>query len=202
MRFERNNTHLRSITFTVTVGSGKRSLLAKESRRTEFFNVWRVLRLTEVLRPNTDKDMNTRLKHLWFKLWVRNPYCLCTMCSKKLNWTLWPESASILYRPSDRRLSAKLVPIFADRRCQVVSVTDPYGRILGFLDRNNVLYSDYFKFLPFMLLLLCLVFVLSSFFSFFHSFFLQNDRLCGLVVPGYRSRGPGSIPGATKFFEK
>jgi hypothetical protein len=27
-------------------------------------------------------------------------------------------------------------------------------------------------------------------------------RLCGLVVrvPGYRSRGPGSIPGATRFF--
>jgi hypothetical protein len=27
------------------------------------------------------------------------------------------------------------------------------------------------------------------------------DRLCGLVVrvPGYRSRGPGSIPGSTKF---
>jgi hypothetical protein len=29
--------------------------------------------------------------------------------------TLWPESASELYRPSDRHLSAKLVPIFADR---------------------------------------------------------------------------------------
>jgi hypothetical protein len=30
------------------------------------------------------------------------------------------------------------------------------------------------------------------------------DRLCGLVVsvPGYRSRGPGSIPGATRFPEK
>jgi hypothetical protein len=29
----------------------------------------------------------------------------------------------------------------------------------------------------------------------------QSDRLCGLVVriPGYTSRGPGSIPGATKF---
>jgi hypothetical protein len=27
-----------------------------------------------------------------------------------------PESASELYRPSDRRLSAKLVPTFADRR--------------------------------------------------------------------------------------
>jgi hypothetical protein len=30
------------------------------------------------------------------------------------------------------------------------------------------------------------------------------DRLCGLVVgaPGYRSRYPGSIPGATRFPEK
>jgi hypothetical protein len=29
-------------------------------------------------------------------------------------------------------------------------------------------------------------------------------RLCGLVVrvPGYRSRGPGSIPGTTRFSEK
>jgi hypothetical protein len=47
----------------------------------------------------------------------------------------WPESVSELYPPSDRRLSAKLVPTFADRGCHVVSVTDPYGRILGFLDR-------------------------------------------------------------------
>jgi hypothetical protein len=33
---------------------------------------------------------------------------------------------------------------------------------------------------------------------------LVPDRLCGLVVrvPGYRSRGPCSIPGATKFSEK
>jgi hypothetical protein len=29
---------------------------------------------------------------------------------------------------------------------------------------------------------------------------LQSGRPCGLVVPGYRSRGPGSILGATKFF--
>jgi hypothetical protein len=30
------------------------------------------------------------------------------------------------------------------------------------------------------------------------------DRLCGLVVrvPGYRSRGPGSIPRTTRFSEK
>jgi hypothetical protein len=35
----------------------------------------------------------------------------------------------------------KLVPTFADRGCHVVSLTVPYGRILGFLDR-----SRYFSF--------------------------------------------------------
>jgi hypothetical protein len=47
----------------------------------------------------------------------------------------WSESASELYRPSDRRFSAKLVPTFAVRGCHVISVTDPYDRIIGFLDR-------------------------------------------------------------------
>jgi hypothetical protein len=33
---------------------------------------------------------------------------------------------------------------------------------------------------------------------------IPADRLCGLVVrvPGYRSRGPGSILGTTRFSEK
>jgi hypothetical protein len=33
---------------------------------------------------------------------------------------------------------------------------------------------------------------------------IVRDRLCGLVVwvPGYRSRGQGSIPGATRFSDK
>jgi CBS-domain-containing membrane protein len=35
-------------------------------------------------------------------------------------------------------LSATLVPIFADRESHVVSVTDPYGRILGFIDRYYI----------------------------------------------------------------
>jgi hypothetical protein len=51
------------------------------------------------------------------------------------------QSASELYRPNDRRLSAKWLPIlyqiFTDKGCHVVSVTDPYGRILGFLDRSR-----------------------------------------------------------------
>jgi hypothetical protein len=54
---------------------------------------------------------------------------------KQNKQTPWSESASELYRPSDRRLSEKWLPIFADKGCHVVSVTDPYGRILGFLDR-------------------------------------------------------------------
>jgi hypothetical protein len=53
------------------------------------------------------------------------------------NYTSWPESASELYRPSDLCLLAKIVSNFADRGCRVVSVTDPYGRILGFLDRSR-----------------------------------------------------------------
>jgi hypothetical protein len=46
--------------------------------------------------------------------------------------TPWSESASELYRPSNRRLST-----FADRGSHVVSVTDSYGRILGFLDKSR-----------------------------------------------------------------
>jgi hypothetical protein len=47
--------------------------------------------------------------------------------------TPWRESASELYRPSDRRLSEKLVPVFLRiEGCRVVSTADPYGRILGF----------------------------------------------------------------------
>jgi hypothetical protein len=33
--------------------------------------------------------------------------------------------------------SAKLAPPFTDRRCRVVSVMDPYIRILDFLDRSR-----------------------------------------------------------------
>jgi hypothetical protein len=56
---------------------------------------------------------------------------------ERIKKTQWPESASELYRPSDRRLLPKLAPTFADRGCHVVSVTDPYGSILGFLDRSR-----------------------------------------------------------------
>jgi hypothetical protein len=38
------------------------------------------------------------------------------------------QSASELYRPSDRRLSAKFVPTLAERGCRVVSATNPHSR--------------------------------------------------------------------------
>jgi hypothetical protein len=50
--------------------------------------------------------------------------------------TPFPESANELYRPSDRRLSANLVPTFADRGCPVISVTDSHCRILAFYTRT------------------------------------------------------------------
>jgi hypothetical protein len=55
-----------------------------------------------------------------------------TFCSSDEGKELWPEYASELYRPSYRRLSAKLVPTFADRGCHVVIVIDLCGHI-GFL---------------------------------------------------------------------
>jgi hypothetical protein len=37
-------------------------------------------------------------------------------------------------------MTAKLVPTFADRGFNVVSVKDPYGRFLGFLDRSRYIF--------------------------------------------------------------
>jgi CBS-domain-containing membrane protein len=39
--------------------------------------------------------------------------------------------------PTERPPLVGEMPTFADRGCHVVSVTDPYGRILGFLDRSR-----------------------------------------------------------------
>jgi hypothetical protein len=42
----------------------------------------------------------------------------------------YKERATAACRQSDYQL-------FADRECHVVSVTDPYGLILGFIDRSR-----------------------------------------------------------------
>jgi hypothetical protein len=47
-------------------------------------------------------------------------------------------------------------------------------------------------------------FVFNLLISFLNKYGIENDRLCGLVVRvlDYRSRGPGSISGTTRFSEK
>jgi hypothetical protein len=50
------------------------------------------------------------------------------------------ESTSELYRSSDRRRSAKLVPTLADRGCQVVSATSPSDHNFDFLDLGSSLH--------------------------------------------------------------
>jgi hypothetical protein len=49
------------------------------------------------------------------RLWGYNKNKSIIIKERKTRKTPWTESASELYLPSDRRLSAKLVPTFADR---------------------------------------------------------------------------------------
>jgi hypothetical protein len=89
---------------------------------------------------STDTDHETSRcipRHLFIHIQQMHPRRrICFICHI-LKKTPWSESVSELYRPSDRRLLAKWLPTFADGGCHVVSVTDPYGRILGFLDRSR-----------------------------------------------------------------
>jgi hypothetical protein len=90
------------------------------------------VRCIERLHIKRDLTLQDRIK--CGKIHIMEGICYGQYREKK---TPWPESASELYRLSDRRVSAKLVPTFADRALHVVSVTDPYGHILEFLDRSR-----------------------------------------------------------------
>jgi hypothetical protein len=59
------------------------------------------------------------------------------IATKQTKQTAWPESASELVPTERLPLLANLVPTFSDRGCHLVSVTDPYCRILGFLNRSR-----------------------------------------------------------------
>jgi hypothetical protein len=63
----------------------------------------------------------------------RTVYDISHICEMLLTYLLRGLSPQANYTD---RATAKLVLTFADRECHVVSVTDPYGRILGFLDRT------------------------------------------------------------------
>jgi hypothetical protein len=74
------------------------------------------------------KPQNNELHNLY-----SSPVIISMNESKtKLNW---PESASEI--PTEVSVGEVSANIFADRECHVGSVTDPYGSILGFLDRSR-----------------------------------------------------------------
>jgi hypothetical protein len=56
----------------------------------------------------------------------------CRVIDKQTNKLRGFSPQSELYRPSNRRLSAKLVATLADRGCRVVSATNPHGREFRF----------------------------------------------------------------------
>jgi hypothetical protein len=64
-------------------------------------------------------------------------------CSRIYKQTLWPKSASELYQPSDRRLSARLVPTFVDggvSRSQHVLVFNILNFGIGIPNPFNVIW--------------------------------------------------------------
>jgi hypothetical protein len=89
-----------------------------------------------LLDPNLSKQNPAHTLTMFLRsvtiITLPSPLCLWRWdATSKTKQTPWSESAS------DRRLSAKRLPTFADNGCHVVSVTDPFGRILGFLDRSR-----------------------------------------------------------------
>jgi hypothetical protein len=114
--------------------------------------IWNVFGLsnTEIVgsNPTRGRDVCPNFFRVCFVLYRQWLLDRTDDPSKQCYWLFikkipWSESASELYRPSDRRLSVKWLPTFADRGCHMDSVTDPYDRILGFLDRSR----HYFSFL-------------------------------------------------------
>jgi hypothetical protein len=118
-----------------------RTLLLKSEKLESFF----VVLYRPYILCDTQKDLNHRGPigynlnflscgtglssdhlHIWrISVWENNSFW---WTNKENKQTPWSDSSSELYRPSDRHLLTKWLPTFVDRRCHVVSVTDPYGR--------------------------------------------------------------------------
>jgi hypothetical protein len=105
-------------------------LRRRKPPRLDLCDSYFLMGFTKFLKKIVIQFISWLVRH--FSAWA--PHWLYNYKQKQYPWS---EPASELYRPSDRRLSAKLAPTFADRGCHVVIVTDPYGRILGFLGRSR-----------------------------------------------------------------
>jgi hypothetical protein len=99
----------------------------------------------EILSWVFDSDSVRSMLYHWM-LSCQNLQMGCHKCSAvnviKKTKTPSPESSSELHWLSDRRFSAKLMSTFAGRGCHVVSMTEPYCHILGFLDRSRYFFFE------------------------------------------------------------
>jgi hypothetical protein len=86
--------------------------------------------------PQNQNVISSRNSSSTMQTWILSHY----IQGIDLKKNFLAQSASELYRPSDRRLSVKLVPTYSDSGCRVVSATDPHGRILDSLDRSHYLF--------------------------------------------------------------
>jgi hypothetical protein len=87
-------------------------------------------------KPTACRYIDCGVHNMKIKSFEKNIFNMTTRHKTKL-CGLSPPARSKLNRPNDRCLSSNLVPTFADRGWRVVSVTDPYSSILGFLDRSR-----------------------------------------------------------------
>jgi hypothetical protein len=149
--------------------------------RTLYIDVWRFLYPLHAISSPTAVIWNKY--NTLLRLFDKTPQCVINLynistlkfmiLTAVLIITPWLWSAIELYRPSDHRLSAKLVPSFVGRR--VVSAADPSGRSLDFLGRGCYFF---FQVAP--------QFYLRGSVDMFQTHYLSEN----LVAPGI---GPGSL---------
>jgi hypothetical protein len=106
------------------------------SNKNFYFNFWLSTRWRRNVSVNTQTRSRARrpIDHVSILLFVAHIFDSVPKKkgNKPVSWV----------RPSDRRLSVKLVPTFCDREYHVVRTTDSYGRILRFLDRSSYFFCQ------------------------------------------------------------
>jgi hypothetical protein len=76
---------------------------------------WESQRLTAEITAEVTARLSAVVTLFIHKVWTLSDSWTFLNQTRTKTQTPWPESESELYRPSDRRLSAKLVSTFADR---------------------------------------------------------------------------------------
>jgi hypothetical protein len=87
------------------------------------------------MTSGSERELKLCYKNVIWKL-----YKIHRVRSHKPNFVAWVREWTI---PTEwGQLVAKLMPIFTDTGCQALSLTYPYRRILGFLDRSHYFFCQ------------------------------------------------------------